>query len=100
VNFIQKYYRDIVIITNKIIANLDLNMINKYIKNINVVDSNKIMSLYLSQYKLYLKILGISYYIADIIEIVLQMTHIFNNIILASCPHVIKASSKSDIAVI
>jgi len=36
------------------------------------------MSPYLSQYKLYLKILGISYYIADIIEIVLQMTHIFN----------------------
>jgi len=66
------------------------------------------MSLRLPQSKSYLKILDISHYIedtnlsitTDIIERVLQTTHIFNNTILTSCLHIIKALPKSDMAVI
>ena len=97
-----------VIITNKVTANLDLDIIKKYIKNINEVDISKIMSTRLSQSKSYLNILGISYYVkdtnlpitSDIIERVLQTTYIFNDIVLAFHPHIIKASPNSDIAVI
>ena len=62
----------------------------------------------LSQSKSYLKILGISYFIEDtnlsitldIVESIIKSTHIFNNIVLASCSQVIKALSKSDMTVI
>jgi len=99
---------NMVIITNKVTANLDLDIIKKYIKNINEVDISKIMSTRLSQSKSYLNILGISYYVkdtnlpitSDIIERVLQTTYIFNDIVLAFHPHIIKASPNSDIAVI
>jgi len=99
---------NMVIITNKVTANLDLDIIKKYIKNINEVDISKIMSTRLSQSKSYLNILSISYYVkdtnlpitSDIIERVLQTTYIFNDIVLAFHPHIIKASPKSDIAVI
>ena len=61
----------------------------------------------LSQSKSYLKILGISYFIEDtnlsitldIVESIIKSTHIFNNIVLASCSQVIKALSKSDMTV-
>ena len=66
------------------------------------------MSPRLSQSKSYLKILGIPYYIedmnlpitADIVERVFQTTHIFNDIVLTSHPYVIKALSKSNMAII
>ena len=53
-------------------------------------------------------ILGIIYHIKgtnlpitpDIVEKVLQTTHIFNDVVLASCSWVIKASPKSDMVVI
>jgi len=69
---------------------------------------NDIMSPWLSQLKLYLKILGVFYFlenanlliISDMIEIVIKESYIFNNIVLASYPCVIKAFPKSDIAVI
>ena len=62
-DFIQKYNRGLVITTNKVVANSDLNTIENYIKNIDMINSNKTMSLRLPQSKSYLKILGISYYI-------------------------------------
>jgi len=66
------------------------------------------MSSRLPQSKSYLKILGILYFVEDanlpifsnIIKSVIKSTHIFNDIILASYPYIIKASPKSDIAVI
>jgi len=66
------------------------------------------ISLRLSQSKLYLKILGIPYFIEDtnipilsnIVERVLQSTHIFNNMTLASKPKIIKALNKSDMVII
>ena len=61
-----------------------------------------------SQSKLYLKILGILYFIKDtnlsvtpdIIESIIKSTYIFNDIILASCSWVIKASPKFNMAVV
>jgi len=74
------------------VNDLDINTIENYIKNIDVVDSNNVMSPRLPQSKSYLKILGIPYLIedtnilitADVVERILQSTHIFNDIALVS----------------
>ena len=103
-DFIWKNHRGLIIITNKFAADSDLNTI----KNIDIVNSEDIMSLRLPQSKLYLKLLDIPYYIkntnilitSDIVEKAIQTIHIFNNTILASCSYVIKASSKSNVAII
>ena len=97
-DFIQADHRRLVITINKAAFTLDFNTIN----------SNNIMSLRLSQSKFYLKILDILYLIedtnisisSDVVEIILQYTHIFNNIVLTLKPKVIKVSSKLDMAVI
>jgi len=55
-----------------------------------------------------MKILGIPYYIednnlsitTDIVERVIQKTHIFNDVVLESCPYIIKISPKSYMAII
>ena len=62
-DFIYVDNRGMVIITNKVAANSDLDTIEKYIENVDEVDTSEIMSLRLPQYKSYLKILGISYYV-------------------------------------
>jgi len=62
-----------------------------------------LMSPKLLQLKFYLKILDILYFMEDtnlpimsnIIERVIQSTHIFNNMVLALYPHIIKMSLKS-----
>ena len=62
----------------------------------------------LSQSKSYLKILGISYLIKDtnipifanVVEKVIQSTHIFNKIVLVLKLTIIKVSLKSDLTVI
>ena len=107
-DFIWKDHRELIITTKKVAANSDFNTIENYIKNIDIVDFEDIMSPRLPQSKSYLKILGIYYYIedinilitSDIVEKVIQTTHIFNDTILAFCPHIIKASSKPDIDII
>ena len=43
-DFLWKYNKELVIITNKVAAILDLNTIENYIKNIDVVNSSDIMS--------------------------------------------------------
>ena len=96
------------ITTNKVTSTSDLSVIKKYIKNINVTDSNDIISPRLSKSKSYLRILGILYFIEDmnipitldIIKKMLQSTYIFNDVILASRPCIIKAFLRSDIAII
>lgn len=103
-DFIWKNHRGLIITTNKVVADSNLNTI----KNIDIVNSEDIMSLRLPQSKLYFKVLGIPYYIkdknipitSDIIKKAIQTIHIFNNTILASCPYIIKALSKSDMAII
>jgi len=108
VDFICSDNRRIINTTKKVVSTLNINIIEKYMKNLNNVNLNKVISLRLSQSKSYLKILGILYFIKntnllipiDIIETVIKCTHIFKNTILALCSRIIKASSKSDIAII
>jgi len=108
VNFIYFDNKRILITINKVVVASDLNIIEKYMKNLNKVDFSDIMSSKLLQFKFYLKILNILYFIkntnlsifSDIIESVTKSTHIFNNIVLVLYLHIIKASQKSDMAVI
>ena len=87
---------------------LDLSIVKRYVKELNNINSNDVMSLWLTQSKLYLKILKVFYFLENInlsitfniIKEVIKNTHIFNNIILVSCPYVIKTSPKLDITVI
>ena len=77
-------------------------------KELNNVNLNDIISPRLPQSKSYLKLKDIPYFhnntnlsvTSDIIEGVIKSTCIFDNMVLASYSQVIKASSKSNIAVI
>ena len=107
-NFIYVEDKGIVLTTNNVASGSNLQEIEKYVKNSLSTDANKILLARLSQSKSYLKIVGISYInkktnsriALDKIEDVLKNNYIFNNIILASKPHVIKMSPKSDMAII
>ena len=98
----------LVITTNKVASTLDLQTIEKYMKNLYSVKADNIESLRLPQSKSFLKIIGILYiseitnfYIMlDEIESIIKANYIFNNIVLASKPRVIKVLSKSDISII
>jgi len=80
--------------TNKITTTLDLNIVEKCVKKVNDIHTNDVMNTKLSQLKSYLKILDIFSFVedtnlsitSDIIKSVIKSTHIFNDIVLASCP--------------
>jgi len=86
----------------------DLNIVERYIKDLKNIDSSNIISSSLPQSKSYLKILGIPYYIedinlsitTDIVEKVIQTTHLFKDIVLVFYLYIIKVFSKLDIAII
>ena len=107
-DFVCNNYRCLIITTNKIVYQLDLSTIKNYIKNIDIIKTKDITALYLLQSKFYLKIIGISYIKKGInsfinsndVKKIIQSTHIFNNIHLASKSYVIKISLKSDMVVI
>jgi len=105
-DFIQSTNNGIVITTNKPANDLNLSTIEKYLKSIQNVDSDSIESPHLPKSKLYMKIIGLSYKInqdvisTDFIEGVLKETYLFKDVVLASKSHVIKASPKSDMAVV
>ena len=92
--------KEVFITTNKIVASFDLNIVEKYMKDLNIINTSDIMSSWLPQLKFYLKILEFSYFLentnllitSNIIEMVIKNSHIFNNIILVSWPHIIKVS--------
>ena len=98
----------IIIITNKVVSSLNLQTIEKYIKNSNHIDVEKVKIPCLSQSKLYLKITGIFYMIentntpisVDVVKTIIKNNHIFNNIVIASRPCIIKVSLKFDITII
>ena len=94
---------------NKIAQSSDLMLINQYIKNSNEVNALQVEEPRLPKFKSYLKIIGISYYLhnnsqecltSSDIEAILKQNQIFNNILLASKPRVIKVLPKSDISII
>jgi len=105
-DFIQLNVNGIIIMTNKPASNLDLSTIKKYLKNIQNINLDSIKSSYLPKFKSYMKIIGLPYssksevMTPDIIKGVLKDSHLFKDVILASKPHVIKASPKSDKAVV
>jgi len=107
-DFIYKIDDRIIITTNKAIAALDLKVIKKYLKNNNEINSDSIKSPYLLMSKSYLKIIGLPYILEqtnssvtpDIIKSIIKEMHIFNNIILALKSCIVKASPKSDMAIV
>ena len=110
VNFIYQEQSEITIVINKVISPLDLQTIEKYVKNANHIEANEIEVLWLSQSKSYLKIIDIPYLgentntsiTSNIVKYIyiIKKNHIFNNIILASKPCIIKVSPKLDMAII
>jgi len=107
-NFICMEKSGLVITTNKVASTLDLQTIKKYVKNSYSIDMDNVESLKLPQSKSFLKIIGISYIskstnfhiMSDEIEYIIKANHIFNNIVLASKPRVIKMLPKSDMSII
>ena len=105
-DFIRFNVNGIIITTNKPINNLDLSTIEKYLKSIQNVNPDSIESSHLPKSKSYMKIIGLPYLSElgvmspDIIEGILKDSHLFKDITLASKPCVIKASPKSDKAVV
>ena len=100
--------RGIIISTNNITSPSDLQEVKKIVKNSLQDNDNQIAFSHLPQLKSYLKIVGIPYLneqtnahiSSEDIEKILKSNHIFNNIVLASRPQVIKVSPKSDMAII
>ena len=100
--------RGVIILTNNVASNLDLQEIKKYVKNSLATNDDSISSPQLPQSKSYLKIVGIPYFVNksnthisfEDIEHILKNNHIFNDIILASKPCIIKVSPKSDMAIV
>jgi len=107
-DFIRIEKSRLVITTNKVASNLNLQTIEKYMKNSYSVDVNNVESLRLPQSKSFLKIIGIPYIsentnshiISDKIEDIIKANHIFNNVVLASQLRVIKVLPKSDMFII
>ena len=107
-NFVYMDQADIIIVTNKVISSLDLQIIKRYMKNMNQIDSDKVETPQLPQSKSYLKIIDIPYLLentnmpisADVVEMIIRNNHIFNNITVALKPRIIKVLPKLDMAII
>jgi len=61
IDFIWLDSNSIIIITNKVVSTLELQIIENYIKNANHINVDKVKISRLSQSKSYLKIISISY---------------------------------------
>ena len=106
VDFIHFNTNGIIITTNKPASDLNLSTIEKYLKNIQNVNLDSIKSPHLPKSKSYMKIIELPYsselgvMSSDIIEGVLKDSYLFKDTTLALKPCVIKASPKSDKAVV
>ena len=105
-DFIHITNNEIVITTNKPANDLNLLTIENYLKNIKNVNSDLIESPRLPRSKLYMKIIELPYKIEqgvispDYTKGILKETHLFKDVVLASKPHIIKASPKLDMVVV
>ena len=93
--------------TNSVPSTSDLNTIERYLKLINGTSNDEVLALWLSQSKLYLKITGIPYIqpngnklTGNNITTAIKHLELFKCANLAAKPRVIKASPKSDMAII
>jgi len=105
--FIRSCSGGIAIITNDVPNPSDLSIIGNYFKSVEGINSNDIPSPRLPQSKSYLKIMGLPYLRADGNKITsenimdfMKYIDLFENISLATKPRIIKASPKSDMAII
>jgi len=86
--------------TNKVVSNSELQTIKNYVKTTDCISTNGVKALKLPQSKSYFKIIGISFLQentntsinSSIVEDIIKRNYIFNNIMLASKPHIIKVS--------
>ena len=109
VDFIRLNPIRLVIVTNKVMVQSDLQIINQYVKKSDNINELQVKKPCLPQSKSYLKITGIPYFpngksqeclnISDV-KLTLKQNHIFNNIKLALKPRVIKVSLKSDVSIV
>jgi len=98
----------IVITMNKVTSPSDFQTIENYIKNAEHINSNEVDIPHLPQLKFYLKIIGIPYLMentntlinSSVVKIILKNNYIFNNILLASKPYIVKVSLKSDMVIV
>ena len=109
VNFIHLDMSSVTVITNKVVLQLDLYIIKNYVKKIDDIDTINIDALRLPQSKSYLKIIDILYFshdnlkeclIPNDVKCIIKQNQIFDNVVLASKPCVIKVSPKSDMLII
>ena len=105
-DFICFNVNGIIITTNKPASNLNLLTIEKYLKSVQNVNPDSIESSRLPKSNSYMKIIGLPYLSElgvlspDIIEGILKDLHLFKDVTLALKPRIIKASPKSDKAVV
>ena len=107
-DFIQVKNKGIVISTIKVTNPLNLQTIENYIKSAHSIEVEYMESPRLLQSKSYLKLISIPFLskktnsriTSDEIDNILKTTHIFNDMVLASKPKVIKVSLKSDMAIV
>ena len=99
----------IMVVTNKVSLQSDLQIIEQYIKNSDDIDALQVDVPHLPQSKFYLKIIGILFYLhnnfqdyltPNDIKTIIKQNQIFDNIILVFKPWVIKVSPKSDMSII
>ena len=109
VDFIRSDPIGLVIVTNKVAVQSNLQIINQYVKKSNNINELQVEEPCLPQSKSYLKIIGISYFPnsktqehlnASNVETVPKQNQIFDNIKLASRSRVIKVSFRSDISIV
>ena len=109
VDYIRSDSTGIIVITNKVAQQSNLSIIDQYVKNASDINALQVEDSRLPKLKLYLKIIGIPYYpminsqdklSSSDIKTILKQNHIFDNISLVSRPRVIKASPKSNMAIV
>ena len=106
VDFICSTNNGLIITMNKPANASNLDMIKKYLKDIQNINLDSINCLHLSKSKLYLKIVGLPHVMEqgvispNFIKGILKESYLFKDVMLVSKPCIIKASPKSNMAVI
>ena len=109
VDFIRSNPIGLVIVTNKVAIQSDLQIIGQYIKKSEDINELQVEEPRLPQSKSYLKIIGIPFFPngkiqerlnASDVETILKQNQIFDDIKLVSRPRVIKVLPKSDMSIV
>ena len=108
-DFIHLDLLGIMVVTNKVSIQSDLQIIEQYVKNLDDIDALQVEVSCLPQSKSYLKIIGILYFLhgnyqdcltSNDVETIIKQNQIFDNITLTSKLQVTKVSPKSNMSII